>query len=270
MLHRQIASLEREKGDMSRREEVLREEVQALENIVQERSEEIMNLKETVWSRDESQRALQNGLREAQEQIEQIGNISTVSMDLAIGDDREEERERYQLAEAEWERQRLEMTLAIEKTKAENVALEGETEKLRQQLKTNEDELTILKNELEAQWGHSEKASEKIELLEGEKTEIEKERQTLSAEVEQLQERLGLVERQKGDLEQECQSLNATIEQLEERIESMDAEWEESENKRAELEEEKKTFEDRMRQVNDDLQQQLQSVGPMRYFVRIR
>ncbi|KAF5381923.1 hypothetical protein D9757_007560 [Collybiopsis confluens] len=239
MLHRQIAGLERERGDMSRREESLREEVQTLESLMQERSEEIMSLKETVWSRDESQRALQKGLQEAQEQIEQIGNTSTVTtMDLVEGEDREEERERHQLAEAEWEKQRLEMVMAMEKTKAENVALEGEAEKLRQQLKTNEDELTMLKNELEAQWGHTEKANEKIEVLEEKKGELEKERQNLQAELEQLQERLGSVER--ADRKYGC-------------------EWDESENRRSELEEDKRLLEDEMRQANEDLQQQLQS-----------
>ncbi|KAJ4484299.1 hypothetical protein C8J55DRAFT_412823, partial [Lentinula edodes] len=230
MLHRQIASLERDKGDMARREEALRDEVQALENIVQDRSEEILSLKETVWSRDESQRELQQGLREAQEQIEQIGNISMVTMDLAsvVGDgknddEKEEERERHRLAEVEWEKQRTEMIMTTEKAKAETVALEGQNEKLRQQLKTTDDELTMLKNELEAQWGHSEKASERIEALEEEKREIEKERHALSGDVEELQERLGVVEGQKTDLEHECQSLTATIEQLEERIGNMEA-----------------------------------------------
>ncbi|KAF8824484.1 hypothetical protein HHX47_DHR8000074 [Lentinula edodes] len=266
MLHRQIASLERDKGDMARREEALRDEVQALENIVQDRSEEILSLKETVWSRDESQRELQQGLREAQEQIEQIGNISMVTMDLAsvVGDgknddEKEEERERHRLAEVEWEKQRTEMIMTTEKAKAETVALEGQNEKLRQQLKTTDDELTMLKNELEAQWGHSEKASERIEALEEEKREIEKERHALSGDVEELQERLGVVEGQKTDLENECQSLTATIEQLEERIGNMEVEWEESENRRADLEDAKKALEDEMHQVTEELQQQLQS-----------
>ncbi|KAJ3993211.1 hypothetical protein F5050DRAFT_1578105 [Lentinula boryana] len=220
MLHRQIAGLEREKGDMVRREEALRDEVQALETIVQDRSEEILNLKETVWSRDESQRELQQGLQEAQEQIEQMGNISMVTMDLSS-----EERERHRLAEIEWEKRRTEMIMTTEKAKAETVALEGENEKLRQQLKTTEDELTILKNELEAQWGHSEKASERIEALAKEKDESEKENRALSGH----------------------------------RIGNMEEEWEESEIRRADLEDAKASLEDEMHQVTEDLQQQLQS-----------
>ncbi|KAJ3729156.1 hypothetical protein DFJ43DRAFT_1000723 [Lentinula guzmanii] len=230
MLHRQIAGLEREKGDMARREEALRDEVQALETIVQDRSEEILSLKETVWSRDESQRELQQGLQEAQEQIEQMGNISMVTMDLSsvVGDakndgEKEEERERHRLAEIQWEKQRTDMIMTTEKAKAETVALEGENEKLRQQLKTTEDELTILKNELEAQWGHSEKASERIEALAKEKDESEKENRALK------------------------------------RIGNMEEEWEESENRRVDLEDAKASLEDEMHQVTEDLQQQLQS-----------
>jgi hypothetical protein len=69
MLHRQIAVLEKEKKEWGRKEEILREEVETLESLVKARSEDIMDLKEKLWNRDESQQKLQAGIREAKEQM---------------------------------------------------------------------------------------------------------------------------------------------------------------------------------------------------------
>ncbi|KAK7441809.1 hypothetical protein VKT23_016471 [Stygiomarasmius scandens] len=237
MLHRQIASLERDKGEWSRKEEALREEVQTLENLIQERSEDIQNLQQTIWTRDESQRELQDGLREAKEQIDQMGNISIAMVDEAefrqtiaeLEQREEEERERHREVETKWEQQRAEMVLTTENANAEKIALEGELETIKQQLKTREDEYTTLKAELEAQWGHTESATEKIEALQRENGEIEaerhaleeasvkgeNERRQLNDEVRQLREHAQSLEAEREQLENERQSLYENIEQLE-------------------------------------------------------
>ncbi|THV03454.1 hypothetical protein K435DRAFT_791673 [Dendrothele bispora CBS 962.96] len=237
MLHRQIAGLEREKNDWSRKEEVLREEVQTLEELIRERSEDVQNLKQTLWNRDESQRELQDGLREAKEQIDQMGNISIAMVDEAefkqtiaeLEQREEEERERHHEVESKWEQQRAEMMLTTENAKAEKIALEGELETIKQQLKTREDEYTTLKAELEAQWSHTEKATEKIEALERENEELEAERhaleeanakwdderQTLNEEVQQLREHAQSLEAEREQLENERQSLYENVDHLE-------------------------------------------------------
>ncbi len=73
MLHRQIASLERERGDWHKREAGLQSEVETLEVLVRERTEDIQQLKENLWSRDESERELKEGIWEAKEQIDMLG-----------------------------------------------------------------------------------------------------------------------------------------------------------------------------------------------------
>ncbi|ESK93895.1 hypothetical protein Moror_13002 [Moniliophthora roreri MCA 2997] len=277
MLHRQIANLEREKGDMSRREEVLREEVETLEVLVKERSEDILNLKEKLWKQDESQRELQEGIRQANEQMEMLGNVSIGMIDedelkrhMAEAElKNEEEKQRHHEAEGEWEKQRTELILTAENAKAERISLEGELEALKQQLKSRDDELATLKSELEAQWGHAEKATDRIEALSAEKDEVEKERhalelerntlqkdvQTLQADKATLQERCQELEDEKGELEKEYQDLNGALEEFRERMEGMEIDFNDSENRRNELERQVEEF----WQTKQFLEEQVQS-----------
>lgn len=214
MLHRQIASLEREKAEWNRKEEILREEVGTLEQIVKERSDEVMELKESLWSRDESERELKEGIRNAKEQIEMMGNVSVGMVDedelKKLIEEREMKNGANRAAEVEWEQQRDELKMGLENVQAEKAVFQEEVESLKQQLRNQEEEYGVLKAELEAQWQHTENASEKTEALENERRELEKERETLKAHVEEF----------------------------EQRINSMELEWNDSENKKIELENE--------------------------------
>ncbi|KAL0068902.1 hypothetical protein AAF712_003895 [Marasmius tenuissimus] len=268
MLHRQIATLERDKGDMSRREEVLREEVASLEGMVQERSQDVIQLKEKLWKQDESQRELQEGIRQANEQVELLGNVSLCLVDdeelreqlaeaRAEAERRtEEEKRRHHETEAAWESQRTELMLFAENANAEKISLEGEVETLKRQLATRDDEFTTLKAELEAQWGHAEKASERIEALLAEKAEIEQERQALEVSKDMLEqdvknlqdakveldELCQTLEGEKGELEKECQDLSGALEDLQQKVENMELDFNDSENRRNELEEQVQTL----------------------------
>jgi uncharacterized protein YoxC len=216
MLHRQIAVLEQEKNEWGRREETLREEVETLESLVKDRSEDVMNLKETLWSRDESERELKAGIREAKEQMEQMGNVSVGLIDeeelkklMAEKQQKsEEERERHRLAESGWEEKRAEFLAKVQQLEAEKAALEEQLTDVKQQLKTRDDDHVVMKTELEAQWIHTEKATGRIENMETRIAEVEKERDGI-----------------KHDLEE-----------LEQKTANMEVEWTESENKRVELE----------------------------------
>lgn len=213
MLHRQIAVLEREKSEWVRKEDIFREEVETLEVLVKERSEDIMNLKEVLWNRDESERELKEGIRDAKEQMEMMGNVSVGMIDedelkKLVMERSEQEREKHRVAEFGWEEERAELLTKLDGTEAENVALRGELENVKQQLDTRDQEHALLKAELEAQWEHTEKATEKIENLGKQLDEVKKERDEL---------KLG-------------------VEELEQRTTNMEVEWNESENKRAELE----------------------------------
>ncbi|KAF7326631.1 hypothetical protein MVEN_02599900 [Mycena venus] len=220
MLHRQIAGLEREKESWKRREEMLREEVGTLEALLREKSDDVTKLQETLWSRDESERELKAGIQEAKREMEMMGNLSIglidenelknelKNMTMAKDQRNEEERERHREAELEWEDEKEELLAAVENAKLENAGLVAELDNYKQQLKEHDDELAMLKSELEAQWDHSEKGADKLEAVEAAKRTAEEERDTLQAKVNELEDKMM----------------------------EMDAEYVESENKQMELE----------------------------------
>jgi hypothetical protein len=215
MLHRQIAVLEKERKEWGRKEEILKEEVETLEGLVKTRSEDVMDLKGKLWNRDESQQKLQDGIREAKEQMEIMGNVSVGLMDeeelkklMAENQQKNEERERHLVAESRWEDERAEFLVKAGHFEAEKAALEQQLEDIKEQLKIRDNEYGVLKTELEAQWTQTEKATGRIQSLEAKLVEVEQERDTI-----------------KHDLEE-----------LEQKTSNMEVEWTESENKNAELE----------------------------------
>ncbi|KAF8172754.1 hypothetical protein K438DRAFT_1728681 [Mycena galopus ATCC 62051] len=216
MLHRQIAGLEREREGWRRVEGMLREEVGTLEAVVRERSDEVERLKETLCSRDESERELKKGIQEAKREMEMMGNVSIglidenelKNMTMAKNQQSEEERERHREAELGWEDEKEELLAAVETANLENAGLVEELDNYKQQLKEHEDELVMLKAELEAQWDHTEKGADKLEAADAAKRAAEA----------------------------ECEALQAKANELEERMMEMDAEYVESENKQMELE----------------------------------
>ncbi|KAJ7353369.1 hypothetical protein DFH08DRAFT_987672 [Mycena albidolilacea] len=220
MLHRQIAGHEREREGWKRVEEMLRGELGALEGALRERSEEVRRLTESLWSRDESERELKAGIQEAKREMEMMGNVSIglidendlknelMAMAQAKDQRNEEERERHKETELGWEDEKEELLAAVETAKLENAGLVAELDNYKQQLKEHDDELVMLKAELEAQWDHSEKGADKLEAAAA----------------------------AKRTAEMACETLQAKVDELEERLMEMDAEYVEAENKQMELE----------------------------------
>ncbi|KAF6750757.1 hypothetical protein DFP72DRAFT_503864 [Ephemerocybe angulata] len=81
MLHRQIAALERDKSDQVKREQVMKEEIETLEVMVKEKSEDVVELKQMLWNRDESVREFSQGLRDVKAQVDEMGNVSMAYID---------------------------------------------------------------------------------------------------------------------------------------------------------------------------------------------
>ena len=176
MLHRQIAALEREKVDAEKREGALREEVGTLEVLVKDKTEDVQRLNEALWARDEKQQQQQQA---------------------ASGEEK-----------MAWDEERTELGMRVSRLEKEKAELEDRVNDACDQLKSKEDELGVLKTELEAQWKHTEAAGDKTDRL-------EKERETL------------LLERA---------ALQVDVKALEERIDGLEMEWTDNENKRVELE----------------------------------
>ena len=222
MLHRQIASLERERESWVKKEHTLREEVETLEALVRERSEDIMNLKESLWSRDESDRALNEGIRDAKEQIEMMGNVSVGMFDeeelkklLAEKDQKNvEETQRFHLAELALRQELDELKLKCEGLEVQKASYEESLEEVRQQLKARDEEFATLKAELEAQWEHTEKATDKIIVLEREKNELVTDRDALKAELQELEARTSNMELEWNENENKKNEIEAELQEV--------------------------------------------------------
>ncbi|KAJ7431233.1 hypothetical protein FB451DRAFT_436193 [Mycena latifolia] len=235
MLHRQIAGLERDKESWKRVEDILREDVGKLEELVREKNDEVMQLKETIWRRDESERELKVGIQEVREQMEMMGNISIGLIDedelrkmtMVKEQMNEKERERHGDVESGWEEEKEELLAAIENTKLENAGLVAELDNYKQQLKDNEEELHMLKSELEAQWDQTEKGADKLEASEAATRAAEMERDALKTEVAELEEKIAGMEAEWTDTENKQIDLENDIQELWDVKEALEKEREE-------------------------------------------
>lgn len=191
-LHRQINQLEREKGDLEKRE---RDAKADNERLVEE-----------IRKREEAERSLQAGIEDAKTQMEAM-RAADQSMERGVEDvkslmvkgEREytEELDRHREAEFAWAEERARLVVQLEHMEA-----------LQEQLNARENEILVLKKEVEAQWAGTEKLTAKCE-------ELDKERE---------------------DGEREKEHLKNELSTLEKRMSEMEIEWTESENRRSEAE----------------------------------
>ena len=172
-LHRQIASLEREKAEWTKAER---------------------SFSELLQKKDENEREWQESLMEAKNR----------------GFADEEEMRRLAVKVEQQKATDLERRRAAELEKADKGSMSGDLDTLRDQMKARDEEYSMLRAELEAQWQHTEKASEKLDALEMERAQSETEKETLRRE----------------------------LTTLEEKVASLEVEWQESEGRRSELESE--------------------------------
>ncbi|KAF5326531.1 hypothetical protein D9611_000980 [Ephemerocybe angulata] len=230
MLHRQIAALERDKSDQVKREQVMKEEIETLEVMVKEKSEDVVELKQILWNRDESVREFSQGLRDVKAQVDEMGNVSMAYIDedelRRLKEEKEhaaeEERSRHRVIEATWQQEKEEFMVKLEGLQAEKTSMVEDLEKARQQLKNREEEYDMLKGELEAQWAHTEGMTSKIQELERARIEVEQERDELRNHVDDLENRINQMElewneneNRKNDLETEIENLLALRQALE-------------------------------------------------------
>ncbi|KAJ7602487.1 hypothetical protein DFH06DRAFT_1488666 [Mycena polygramma] len=289
MLHRQIAGLERDKEGSKRVEDMLREEVATLEALLRQKSDDVLRLKETLWSRDESERELKAGIQDAKREMEMMGNLSIGLIDeseltselkkMSVARDQrhEEERERHRDAELEWGDEREELLAAVENAKLEGASLVVELDNYKQQLKDNEEELAMLKAELEAQWDHTEKGSEKIEAAEAAKVAAELERDTLQAKVAELEERMMEMdaeyveaENKQFELENDIQELWDIKEALEKEREELGEQIRDQEGHVEALKQTLQAREDRIVELGQERQYALDNVSRLEENIRRR
>ncbi|KAH9001907.1 hypothetical protein EDB86DRAFT_3074702 [Lactarius hatsudake] len=159
-LHRQIAGLEREKGELVRNSIIVLDPPARIKQL----EDEVVQLREEVRQRDEVEHDLQEDLRTAQEQIELLNTVGAMDDESRIA------------------------SVAARKTRLKALA-------------KKEDEMVVLRDELEAQWKNTEQTGEGV-----------------------------------ARLKEERNVLQSELVALETRIESMELDWNDADNRRSEAE----------------------------------
>lgn len=170
-LHGQIAGLEREKGELVRNSLIIMDPSAR----VKEMEDEVAKLREELRQRDEIEGELQEDLRTAQEQIELLNTVGAIDDESRIVGiaAASEEQERHRRAEQEWEKERKVLRRGAEE------ATEALTKK--------EEELAILREELEVQWKNTERAGETMAQLKEERNVLQSEVVALEAKIESME-----------------------------------------------------------------------------------
>lgn len=170
-LHGQIAGLEREKGELVRNSLIIMDPSAR----VKEMEEEVAKLQEELRQRDEVEHDLQEDLRTAQEQIELLNTVGAIDDESRIVGiaAASEEQERHRRTEEEWENERK--------------ALRHEAEAATEALAKKQEEMVVLREELEAQWKNTERTGESMAQLEEERNVLQSEVVALEAKIESME-----------------------------------------------------------------------------------
>lgn len=217
-MQEQIAVLQRERSSWQRKEEMFRDQINKMEALVRERNEEVTQLKSTLEKRDESERELQRGIQVAQEQMEQLSNMSLGFVneeDLQRAmQEKEEDKEKFEAAQEDWERERAEYELKVERYEIEKAAMKDEVDAAKKEVEDDQEELRMLKAEVEAQWRHSEKAAEGMEALQKAKAELEHQREEMQQDISDLHQKIDRMEVDYTDSANKCTELEHQLAEL--------------------------------------------------------
>ncbi|KAI0045170.1 hypothetical protein FA95DRAFT_1451001, partial [Auriscalpium vulgare] len=198
-LHRQIADLEREKGDaVKRAEEEKAERASAVEQLTAE-----------LKKRQDGEKALKDGIKKAREEIEQMGRDGLPAV-VGHGQASKDEREGH-----EWAEERAQFIAAAEASAQTTTALQGDLDYARQALVQKEEEMSMLRAELESQWKHTEEAGERLEEMKQERDTLQSELVALEVKVENMELEFNQGENRRVEAEADVQDLVEAKEQLE-------------------------------------------------------
>jgi chromosome segregation ATPase len=137
--------------------------------------EEVAKLREELRQRDEIEQELQVDLRTAQEQIELLNTVGAIDDESRIVGitAASEEQERHRQAKEDWEKERNE--------------LRQEAETVTKALAKKEEEVVVLRDELEAQWKNTERTGESMAQLKEERNVLQREVVALEARIESME-----------------------------------------------------------------------------------
>ncbi|KAI0092273.1 hypothetical protein BDY19DRAFT_990995 [Irpex rosettiformis] len=188
VLQQRIEELEREKNEREGNEEKLRHEMAT-------RTRELERVKEELGQMD---------LRSRQPHSGDDSRDRTVTARSPESSD--DEAERQSVVESLWDQERSELLSSNDALRDGQTQLRSQLSACRQEVAQKNEELSILKAELEAQWKHAEKHTEDMAKLKQEKTR-------LTNEIESLQELLARAEDASHDDEGQRADLEADLEE---------------------------------------------------------
>ncbi|KAJ8455282.1 hypothetical protein ONZ51_g12534 [Trametes cubensis] len=205
-LHRRIEELEREKAASEKREQRTTEELK-------ETKAALNNVQEELARRDEAERELKDGIARAKEQMEM--------MDVSMEAEAAAERSRA-FSMAAWEEERKALTATNEALRTDNLKAQTQLADAREEALRANNELEVLKAELEAQWRGTEAQTERIAELERERDEVRAEVEALNARISEMENEWTQAENRKNELDAEVQELWAAKEELEKERNELD------------------------------------------------
>lgn len=125
----------------------------------------------------------------------------------------EEEKERHRLAMEGWETERETLVRAMEELRAERRAMAEDLDSTREALLAKDEEMHIMKVELEAQWQNTEKTGEIVTELTSEKATLQNELVAAEQKMERMEIEWNEKEMRREQLEQELQATLAAHEE---------------------------------------------------------
>lgn len=236
-LHRQIAGLEREKGELVRNSIIVLDPPARIKQL----EDEVGQLREEIRQRDEVEHDLQEDLRTAQEQIELLNTVGAMDDESRIASVAavSEEHERHRQAEEEWEEERK--------------ALRREAEDATKALAKKEGEMVVLRDELEAQWKNTEQTGEGVARLKEERNVLQSELVALEARIESMELDWNDADNRRSEAENALHVVFAEKENLEHEKVQLEAELAESRQHADALQENTESLRQELKAANDSV-----------------
>ncbi|KAI9509890.1 hypothetical protein F5148DRAFT_676408 [Russula earlei] len=207
-LHRQIAGLEREKGELVRSSMIILDP----SSTVKEMEDAVAKLREELRQRDETERELQEDLRTAHEQIELLNTVGAIDDESRIAGmaAASEEQEYHRRAKEDWAEERK--ALCIQADEAMQV------------LAKKEAEMVVLREELEAQWKNTEQTGVSMANLREERDVLQNEVVALEARIEIMEQEWNDADNRRSEAENSLQEVFAEKDMIEQEKAQLEAE----------------------------------------------
>jgi hypothetical protein len=201
---------------------IMHQRVAAVETERKEAERTAAELKEELKKRDDQERLLREGIRDAQEQIQMMTG-DDLTIELA------KEKERWNNVRQSWGAEKADLAGQLMRAEEAKETLAAEVDSLRRTVKRmeevesrREEDMKLLQGEVEAQWKNTEQDNDTIRELKRAKVEAERERDETNQNLAALEFRMSSMEsdftdgeNRRQELEEQLNEANAIRDELE-------------------------------------------------------